>query len=53
MNKLFIFVGMMIFGWVGWAIGARFGIMTAFILSCVGSIAGIYLGWRINRDYFT
>lgn len=49
--KLVIYSAIVIFGWIGWAIGARFGLMTAFILSCVGSFAGIYVGWRINRDY--
>jgi hypothetical protein len=52
MNKLCIIAGMTIVGWVGWWIGARFGFMTGFILSCIGSMIGVYLGWRINRDYF-
>ncbi len=29
------------------------GFMTALILSSVGSIAGIVLGWKINRKYFS
>ena len=53
MSKLLIFVGMTIFGWVGWWIGAYVGFMTAFMLSGVGSIVGVYVGWRINRDYFS
>lgn len=51
MNKLCIFVGMTVLGWIGWWIGARIGFMTAFILSGIGSILGVYVGWRINRDY--
>ena len=53
MNKLCIFVGMTLLGWVGWWIGARVGVMTALILSVIGSIVGVYVGWRINRDYLS
>jgi hypothetical protein len=53
MNRLCIFIGMMVFGWIGWWIGARFGFMTAFWLSSLGSIVGVYVGWRINRDYLS
>jgi membrane protein YqaA with SNARE-associated domain len=48
-----IFIGSALGGWVGWALTERFGIMTAFIASTVGSVAGIVLGWRIGRDYFS
>ena len=51
MNKLCIFIGMTVFGWVGWWIGAKIDFMTGFVLSGVGSMAGVYVGWRINRDY--
>lgn len=54
MNRLCIFIGMTVFGWIGWWIGAKFGgFMTAFWVSCLGSIVGIYVGWRINRDYLS
>ena len=52
MNKLCIFLGMTILSTIGWWLGERFGFMTAFILSGIGSMAGVYVGWRINRDYF-
>jgi hypothetical protein len=51
MNKLCILVGMTVFGWIGWGIGANIGFMTAYVVSGLGSVAGIYVGWRINRDY--
>jgi len=51
MNKLCIFVGMTVFGWIGWWIGYRFGLMTGIVVSGIGSIVGVYAGWRINRDY--
>jgi len=54
MNRLCIFIGMMVFGGIGWWIGAKFGgFMTAFIVSSIGSIVGVYVGWRINRDYLS
>jgi hypothetical protein len=51
MNKLCIFIGMTVLGWIGWWIGDTIGIMTAFVLSTIGSLVGVYVGWRINRDY--
>jgi hypothetical protein len=52
MKRLCILVCMTLVGSVGWWAGAKVGLMTAFILSAVGSVAGVYLGWRINRRYF-
>jgi len=52
MNRLCIFLGMMVLGWVGWWIGARIGIMTGYFFSGIGSLVGVYVGWRIHRDYF-
>jgi len=54
MNRLCIFMGMTIFGWLGWWIGSKLGgFMTAFIISSIGSMVGVYIGWRINRDYLS
>ncbi len=53
MNKLCIFIGITVFSCLGWWLGARIGIMTAFLLSSVGSLVGVYVGWRINRDYLS
>jgi hypothetical protein len=52
MKRLCIIISMTILGSVGWWIGAKIGLMTAFILSGIGSIAGVYLGWRVYRYYF-
>ena len=38
---------------VGWWLGDYVGLMTAYVLSGVGSLAGVYVGWRINRDYLS
>ena len=51
MNKLLIFISVTILSSVGWWLGAYVGIMTAYTLSGVGSLAGVYVGWRINRDF--
>jgi uncharacterized membrane protein SpoIIM required for sporulation len=52
MNKLCIFIGMTVFGWLGWWLGEWVGLVTAFFLSGLGSMVGVYVGWRVNRDYF-
>ena len=54
MYRLFIFIGMSIGGYLGWWAGESMGfdLMGAFLISSVGSAIGIYLAWRIMRDYF-
>jgi hypothetical protein len=52
MEKLLIFLGLSVGGWIGWVAGAPFGILAAFLLSVVGTGLGLYLGRRIARDYF-
>lgn len=52
MSKLLAFLGMTIGGWLGWAVGARFGFFAAFILAIVGTGVGLYAGRRIASDYF-
>ena len=47
MSKLLAFVGATIGGALGWWLGARVGMMTAFFLSVVGTAAGVYVGRRI------
>jgi hypothetical protein len=43
--------GMFLGGWIGWAAGIHLGIFTAFVLSIVGSGAGLYAAARITRHY--
>lgn len=52
MGKLLAFLGMTVGGWVGWALGQRFGLFAAFILGIVGTGVGLYAGRRIASDYF-
>jgi hypothetical protein len=49
-RKLFIFIGATIGSYVGWALGAHEGIMTAWMLSMLGTGAGMYAGHRTARQ---
>lgn len=51
MNKIIYLLTTGILGAIGWAIGMRIGIGTAWVLSSIGSIAGVYVGWKIIRNY--
>jgi hypothetical protein len=50
-NKLFGFVGATAGSGLGWWLGAHVGFMTAFLLSVVGTGAGLYAGRRLAADY--
>lgn len=51
MTKLLGFVGATVGSYVGWWAGAGIGITTAFMLSMVGTGAGIYAGRRFAQRY--
>ncbi|MDE2090335.1 MAG: hypothetical protein KGJ08_00350 [Gammaproteobacteria bacterium] len=51
MKKIIILLAVTILGGIGWTLGARIGLGTAWLLSSVGSFMGVYIGWRINRTY--
>ena len=51
MTKLLAFVGATIGGYAGWWIGSGVGIMTAFMVSMVGTGVGIYAGRKIGKHY--
>ena len=53
MSKLLAFVGATIGGYAGWALGAPVGIMTAFVVSVVGTGIGIYAGRRLSRQLWS
>ena len=48
-NKLCIFVGTTLGSLIGGFLGDQFGFMAAFILSGIGSIAGVYFGWKLAQ----
>jgi hypothetical protein len=51
METLLGFLGATVLGAIGWWIGDRVGLMTAFILSTIATGIGLYAGRRIARDY--
>jgi hypothetical protein len=50
MEKLIVFVGASVGGTLGWWLGDRVGLMTAFVVSTVGSGFGIYFARRWVRS---
>jgi hypothetical protein len=50
--KLCIFVGINLGGAAGWELGDHFGTMTAFLLSGLGSLLGVFGGWWLARRLF-
>lgn len=51
MEKLLVILGTTLGGWAGWWAGAHVGMMTAFMLSIVGTGVGLYAARRLVRDY--
>ncbi|MEO6528923.1 MAG: hypothetical protein ABIP93_20060 [Gemmatimonadaceae bacterium] len=51
MGKLLAFVGATVGSYAGWWLGSGAGIMTAFMLSMVGTGVGIYAGRRVAAHY--
>lgn len=49
--KLCIFVGVNAGGYLGWVLGEPLGMMMAFFISSLGSMVGVYAGWKIARRY--
>ena len=46
MGGFFAFVGASVGGWIGWVVGAHIGLMTAYVLSVVGTALGVFGGRR-------
>lgn len=51
MSKLLRLIGATAGGAIGWWLGAHIGVMTAFLVSVVGTGLGVYIGGRIARQY--
>jgi uncharacterized membrane protein YfcA len=53
MTKLCIFAGTTILGYAGWALGDALGLefIWSFLLSGVGSIVGVYAGWKLAQKF--
>jgi len=54
MIKLLIWIGIFVGGWIGWYLGdlVGFEFFGSFMVSSVGSIAGVIIGWKIANYYF-
>jgi hypothetical protein len=53
MYRLLMYIGMILGGYIGWWAGdyVGLGLMSTFLVSTFGSMAGLYLAWRITTDY--
>jgi hypothetical protein len=50
MRGFFTFLGATVGGWIGWAVGEHVGLMTAYMLSVVGTAVGVYGGRRFTSS---
>ncbi|GAB4337415.1 MAG: hypothetical protein Kow0089_08630 [Desulfobulbaceae bacterium] len=50
MKKLVLLVTISLGGWIGWMLGDRYGLMTAYWIGFAGSLLGVWVGCRINRN---
>jgi hypothetical protein len=51
-RKMLTFVGATVGGSIGWWLGARIDLFTAFIVSMLGTAAGIYYGIKFYNQYY-
>ena len=53
MIRSLMFVGMTLGGYLGWWAGDCIGLklMGTFLVSSLGSLAGVFLAWRITTSY--
>ena len=49
--KFLIFIGINVGGYAGWELAEPYGLLAAFIVSGIGSMAGVYAGWWVARRY--
>jgi hypothetical protein len=49
MIKLCIIAGGTVGGFVGYIVPSSWGIMWAFFISSIGSLVGVYYGWKLGR----
>ena len=50
MKKIILLTSITIFSWLGWMLGDRFGVMTAYVMSFGGSLVGVYVGVKIKAN---
>lgn len=53
MTKLLIWIGVCVGGWIGWYLGDLIGgFGWAFTISSLGSIVGVFIGWKISQNIY-
>jgi len=53
MRTFCIFLAVNILGAVGWWLGSSFGVGTAFALSAVAGLAGVWVGWQLYEKFLS
>lgn len=54
MQKLCIFVFMTLFSYLGWYLGSHFGgFMSAFFVSGLLSLVGVWAGWKVHLRFLS
>jgi hypothetical protein len=48
-----MFMAVNVLGAIGWWLGSRFGTGTAFALSAVASLAGVWVGWQLYEKFLS
>ena len=53
MTKLCVFVGTLVGGYGAWFLGEQAGLefFGCFLVSGVGSLLGVWLGWKLGRRF--
>ncbi len=52
MERLLVWIGLAVGGWLGWFLGSMISVVAAIFLSIVGTALGLYIGRRVARDFF-
>ena len=53
MRTFCIFMAVNVLGAIGWWLGSSFGMGTAFALSAVASLAGVWVGWLLYEKFLS
>jgi hypothetical protein len=53
MRTFCIFVVVNVLGAIGWWLGSSVGMGTAFALSAVASLAGVWAGWQLYEKFLS
>ena len=51
LKKMLVFIATTVFGSLGWAAGAPWGIMGSFFISMIGTGVGMYVGFKAAERY--